>query len=282
MNTELLFAGLPASGKTTFIAALWHYVNSDADDKTLILESISGENQYLDDIATDWLKCSNVKRTRHSIKGTPTQMNLVSSSTRKQLTLNITDFAGEAFRQQFDFRAWSNEFSGLLDRTSGIVLFVNPDEPKNRPRFLRLQNELVRIFGGSIPTEVPKPQPWSFDFVPHQVRLVELLQFVAYYKPEKAPFKLSLIISAWDKVETGEVKITPENWLSKNLPLLHQYLISNKTTFLTSFFGVSAQGGDYKSEKTKLLSVSPAKRILIRGDTGLSNHIDVPLLWMTE
>lgn len=289
MRTQLLFAGLPKSGKTTFLAALWHFVDATTDDNSLSLESISGENSYLEQISAKWLRCEKIIRTVLTKESPAVQMKLLQKSTGKKITLDVTDFFGETFRDHFDFREWSEDFDEQVEKAQGIILFVNAKEEHNKPKFLQVENDVLRFFGQA-PSQPPeKPIPWNVNYVPHQVRLTELLQFLRHQKPNKRIWKVTVIISAWDTVQKrNENSQSPQEWLASNLPLLHQYLLCNENYYQTKYFGVSAQGGEYlhedgtMAEEEALLSMEPINRIMVRDDIVVSQNIALPLLWMTN
>ena len=58
-----LVIGLPSSGKTTFIAALWHTVTNDEVPGALKLEKLHGDSKHLNAIKSAWIKCCPVDRT---------------------------------------------------------------------------------------------------------------------------------------------------------------------------------------------------------------------------
>ena len=65
---------------------------------------------------------------------------------------------------------------------------------------------------------------WKLEEAPCQVKLVDILQFVNLRKNISKPFPISIVISAWDCVQ--DQGLEPDEWLSKHLPLLWQYLKS--------------------------------------------------------
>jgi stage III sporulation protein SpoIIIAA len=49
-----LIIGLPETGKTTFLAALWHVVTSEEVNESLRLERLHGDSKYLNEISAKW------------------------------------------------------------------------------------------------------------------------------------------------------------------------------------------------------------------------------------
>ncbi len=129
-------------------------------------------------------------------------------------------------------------------------------------------------------TSAPPPTPWNIERSPTQVQLVELLQFLKSQHHFRPPFRLAIAISAWDLVVAS--KMTPENWIQEQLPLLSQFLASNRSSFEVAFYGISAQGGNYEgSEVAELHNKNPGRRIEISGKGVKSKHdITEPLQWL--
>src|SRR5260370_11015765 len=63
MNPNFVIVGLPGSGKTTFLAALWHIIEADETDCRLKLDHYEGDLKYLNSIAQAWRTFKKVPRT---------------------------------------------------------------------------------------------------------------------------------------------------------------------------------------------------------------------------
>ena len=61
----LVFVGLPATGKSTYLAALWHVIDSDRDSLgcSLGLEELDDECVHVNSLSDTWRKCEAVVRT---------------------------------------------------------------------------------------------------------------------------------------------------------------------------------------------------------------------------
>src|SRR5260370_25751159 len=95
-----LIIGLPETGKTTFLAALWHVVNSREVRGALELLHLEGDRKHLNIIRKAWLEFREVGRT------IPTTEQIVSMRLGVQGEaeageLVFSDMSGEAFRQQW-------------------------------------------------------------------------------------------------------------------------------------------------------------------------------------
>src|SRR5271165_6669586 len=55
--------GLPGTGKTTFLAALWHLIDAGEVSTRLVLDKLIGDHSYLNSIVEAWRRCEEVPRT---------------------------------------------------------------------------------------------------------------------------------------------------------------------------------------------------------------------------
>lgn len=275
-NSRFILIGLPATGKTSFLAALWYLVQHAQVPRKLKLERFDGDNKYLNQISDAWLLCQPVPRTPTDSEKV-VSMILRNTESGNTITLTFPDLSGESFSLQWSERQITISYDNLLKTASGGVLFVNPrpHKPARIDAAAPLVEEMKQADGDGDSHVVA----WEPRLAPPQVQLVELLQFIAgreYFKP---PFRLALVISAWDILkETG---ISPAKWFVTQVPLLSQFLESNRNIFEYTIYGVSAQGGDY-TETEKLTRVDPSERIDVVSSDGTSSSHDLtePLIWL--
>lgn len=297
-HNRILFAGMPESGKTTFIAALWDYINSDKIDKKLVLKTLANsENQYLEKMRSEWLQCEPVSRTNLN-EGETVTMNIDRSDNGQNVILEIPDISGELFNSHFQTRDWDVDYYEIVRGMRGLLLFINPQDKKNRTVYLSDLNEVEKQLDSEVIAEeiseeektkkfVLKKEPilefapWSEEYTSNQVKLVELLQFLKDQKSSIGHLQVSVIISRWDIIEKA-MSVTPDDWLKEKMPLLHQYIVCNQDFFKSKTFGVSAQGGNYKKEKDKLLSLNPYDRPKVKLEKDFINDITEPIIWLTQ
>ena len=60
--------GLPGSGKTTFLAALWHQFESAEIETAFIAERLQPDREYLKSIREAWLACEEISHTSIGIE----------------------------------------------------------------------------------------------------------------------------------------------------------------------------------------------------------------------
>lgn len=276
MTSNILFSGLPESGKTTFIAAMWFYIFYGSEDSNFTYGDLEdAEMEYLNSLSQEWASCKQVMRTSQNIIE-QVSIPLLNKTDGQIIKLSIPDISGETFRSQFLTREWDDDFDKLLEDISGIIMFIDPRDEKNMPRLIFQENQHHRIFGDVLKND-NRETPWTEDLVPSQVKLVDFLQMVDYHKSGNQ--KISIIVSCWDLVKGG---LTPEEWCAINTPLLYQYIVSNDSIYKTKFFGVSSQGGNYDTRRAELLKIQPLQRIIVTDGQTNSNNILDPIIWITD
>lgn len=288
-NKKILLAGLPGTGKSTFIAALWYFVcNHDENRQSLRLDHLSkGEDQYLNQISSSWLECKQMPRTNlNNSSGQGVVMSLVRCDNNKKIELDIPDFNGETFNEHFDSREWEIEFDNIINSMDGMLLFVNPADTANTAKLIFKEQEYLRMLGEEISVNDASENelnPFLTKKIPNQVKLIDLLQFLLFNACLKSkPFKIALVVSAWDKIQKKDKGPSPEKWLEKNLPMLHQFIQCNQDQFEVEYFGISAQGGEYESQSLiDLLEIDPLERIIVKQNDKISKDIALPILWAT-
>lgn len=224
-----LLVGLPDTGKSTFLAALYHQVESGDVNGSLVLEELGSDIGYLNRIREDWLKCVKISRatSAKSEKGT---MLLRDPNTSLLSEVTIPDLLGEVFDHQFEERRWTHEFEDLVVSCDGLVVFIHPD--KVSPVRSIMDANVVLEKGQEEDVTSDSLVPWTAKGVATQIKMVDILQFILDGMPEDRVVPAAIVISAWDRVLSLFNKlqnVTPKDWLKKNLPLLNQFLVSRKS-----------------------------------------------------
>lgn len=237
-HTSISIIGLPESGKTTFLAALWELVTELRIEKELALDSIgANDHSYLRRIVSVWRKATEQARTK--LTGlSAVRMNLKDRD-GNVVEVTMPDAPGEDFRAMWE----SRELGRLLgDSLAGgnIILFVNGNKVK-APAWVT-ERAVQRRATGRQATQ-PLTREWHPSLAPTQVQLVDLLQLISHAPVGRSDRRLVVMISAWDKVE-GE-RLTPDAFLTAKMPLLAQYIKAGRDGWTSRVYGVSAQGGEY-------------------------------------
>lgn len=275
-----LFVGLPNSGKTTFLAALWHVAETGDIPLSLRVSQLHGERDHLNKIREQWLRCKPLERTTIPAERI-VSLKLRSPISGQETELFLPDLSGETFNLHWKTRQWSLEFDRLASESQGCLLFVHPRRVNEPVRINAAIDRMASVIGE---TEEERdlesiPLPWDPDSAPTQVKLVELVQFLRLRPFFGRPLRIAVIVSAWDLVDGSE---RPELWLKMRLPLLHQYLTANAGELSFRVYGVSAQGGELSEAGRLQLLNSPSERIIITGTDAGVHDITAPIRWLME
>src|SRR5471030_798979 len=126
MNSNFVIMGLPSSGKTTFLAALWHLVGANETECRLKLDGYRGDFSYLNFIAAAWRSFKPMTRTSQvgdtSVNVT---IQLRNDETGVSGAAFFPDLAGETFDRQVEERRCRHEFVDEFTAENGILFFIN-------------------------------------------------------------------------------------------------------------------------------------------------------------
>jgi len=126
MKADFVIMGLPASGKTTFLAALWHLVEAEETDCRLRLDRYEGNYVYLNQIAEAWRTFRKVPRTSQ-VGDVDVTIHLVDRITDARAAAFFPDLAGETFDAQVTARQCRPEFVEAVSGDDGILFFISAD-----------------------------------------------------------------------------------------------------------------------------------------------------------
>jgi hypothetical protein len=252
-----LMLGLKGSGKTTFLAALWHLLEAAETTTRLRLSRLQADREYLNDIRNSWLSFEEVGRTTLRVPQ-HVSVSLEDMTTRDGIELSVPDLSGETYSIQWSARRTSRAFADLARVCTGLFVFIHAGAVRRSrviaPDPTDLREGMVGSPTNSLTTD------WYAELAPTQVQLVDVIQFVDYLRANGCPLPVAVVISAWDLIHG----FRPEAWLARRMPLLSQFLISRADICPYEAYGVSAQGGDLVEDRKALLGVDvPAHRIRV-------------------
>ena len=268
--------GLPRSGKTTFLAALWHLIDAGEVSTKLVLDKLVGDHQHLNKIVEAWRRCEEVPHTSMAAE-VSVSIHVREQSTGRAAILGFPDLSGESFERQLTTRTCRPTYIENFEDAGGILLFLNADRAHDGLTILDLGPVLEGVPDAERLGQISE---WSQKLVPEQVQLVELLQFLLRPPFRRGKRRIAVIVSAWDVVP--EPRPSPADWLARELPLLNQFLVTNSGSFEFQVYGVSAQGGDVTSERRQeLLRRTPSERIECQGPSAGEHDLTSPIVWLT-
>ena len=276
MDRCQLVIGLPAAGKTTYLAALWHVLESGHVPGALRLSEVHGDQGYLNRIRDAWGSCQPIERTRRG-QETVVRMRLVDDAGAGSTELVVPDPSGESFSDQWELGRCTADYIELASNAGGVLLFINPNMVDEAPVITPGRGD-ARPVNGVLGRASGAERPWQPRYAGTQVQLVEMLQWL-----RRPPFTtrmcpVAVVISAWDVVERV---MPPNHWLAERLPFLQQYLWTNEKIFPSRVYGVSAQGGDLETQREELLAkVDPWERVKIVGPDSQPHDLSAPIRWI--
>jgi len=286
--TSLLVAGMPNSGKSTFIAALRHLLVANEVPIDLCLAELSESEGHLNRLENTWLDCEIIERTKPATEGW-VELRVQDKNTLALLTLRIPDLRGEAFEQPACIGQCETDLFAALSEANGILLFTNADREDDS----LLIDDLVDIFGsddlgdadGEVDPLAAEEAEKSFnpEEMPEEVKLVEFLQIANRRPLASRRRKIAIIVSAWDVVSANERNegVTAAQWIETRRPMLAQFIAANADLWESRVYGVSAQGGKLPRDKTALKKVRrPSERVQIIGHGAEEHDLSAPLRWM--
>lgn len=290
-DTTLHLIGLTETGKTNFLVALDIILDHPCDENGLVHSGSADDRSYLAPLREAWLRGGVFERTKRHTPPPPHQLLVKHQPTGKEISFNLPDLAGETIESFFVTRTMPQGLWDRLKKAEAILLFVHSNHNADHailddPAFIEPESKPP----GAVP--IPEADPdWKLEDAAMQVKLVDLLQFIAEGIPEKRQLRVAVILSAWDLVEkahqtspgiAAELPNHPGNFLSRRWPLLQQFLESNDDLFCYRVFGASARGGGNKQEDIERLTSidQPSDRVILVDDAHRSTDLTRPVRWL--
>ena len=289
MNANFVIMGLPASGKTTFLAALWHLIESEETGCRLSLCGYSGELTHLNRITEAWCTFKKVPRTSH-VGDTNVTINLRDNQTGVSGTAFFPDLAGEVFDLQVEERRCRSELIEEVASDDGILFFINADVQDDTLSVVDLNarlppqdSEEANTVSGSVDGDASAAsfqREWEPKLLPLQVKVVQILSDLMRppFRPRRR--RIAVLISAWDL--TRDMGFEPSQWLGAHMPLVDQFLKANVSTFESRTYGVSAQGVNLEDAPAvdAIAKRLPSNRVQVVGPEGESHDLTMPIVWL--
>jgi GTPase SAR1 family protein len=279
-DSKFLMLGLRGSGKTTFLAALWHFIESGEIDDRLSIPSLQPDRDYLNNARNSWLALKPVGRT--SMRSTNNvSLTLVDKKLNAKIDMSLPDLSGESFRLQWVTRKAPKTYVEFAQGCDGVFLFVHPNEVARTHVIKPLTVEQQPIEDEETGSAIPASANWTPAQSSTQVQLVDVLQLLMRMREKEAKMRVAVIVSAWDVIRA---KIPPAVWLERRLPLLSQLIRANPDRMASDVFGVSAQGGDLTADRASLLraSVPSSRCYAVQGSSLDKTSIAAPLQFLLD
>ncbi len=289
-KATIVMAGLPETGKTTFLGAFYHVLES-VGSEAITLHTLPNARRHLESVRERWLKAEAETRTS-ATSPIMNDLNLTIDDGRATIELRWPDLSGEYFEGIVQKRTVNRDVYSILEEATALLFFIHPGTVTKEPRI----SEVARITAiidkdqsDNKSQQKPKKEAandlteWDPFMIPSEVQSIELLQIMLSSSFKSKISKVAVIVSAWDILKP--TFRSPTEYLESAMPMLYQYLEANKDTLRINLYGVSALGGDPVDDKDQLLDeIDPINRIEVIDDKGVapSNGILSPILWLLE
>jgi len=282
-NQSVVLVGGPDAGKTNYLGRLW--IALDAEAGVIAKNGLPLHVEYLRTIASSLHSGEFSQRTAPGVFEStiiPVKWNKGECSGQ----LLVPDCAGEQWEKIHIEREWDSKWEKAVATMAGCILFFRGTSTHNvEPLNWSNHADVMKCLEQTADTNAGPPK------LPTQVVLVDWLQCLsAAYRGiqgSEQPLRVSVVLSAWDLAPKEARGADPDEYLSAQLPLLHDFLAGNPLLFRSKTFGVSITGGVLTEDDTpfmkKYLIEDPNKTgyvVLASGARVLkSNDLTLPLAW---
>ena len=237
--TKCMIAGLPGSGKSTYIGALWYCLMHPENIEGIKL--VADKMNLADDLTvlnrlSDAYKNMKLIDRNYSDQNESVQINLKVADSDTKIQVEVPDFLGENFRDLVELKE-SEIVSEWLKDTDTLVYFMNEITP---PEF--------EDDHGPEDDEKPMPAKKIPKFSIKTISAVAMNIMVLKCLLNKKSFKKVVIVLSWWDMNTdnGVVPNNPQKYLKDYSPALFNFIQHHIPNF--EIIGLSAQGLEYPKE----------------------------------
>lgn len=238
-TTRCMIAGLPGSGKSTYIGALWYCLRHSVNDRRPKL--IADNNNLPDDISVlnrlgDAYKAMKLINRTNSNENESVQINLIDVETEKSIQVEVPDFLGETFRDLVELKE-SELLNEWVDKADSLVYFISDVSVGEFEDDEGPEDDEAVAPAKDIP-------PFNITSISSAAMNIMVLKNLLAKKKFK---KIVIVLSLWDKMtDNGTKPKNPKEYLEENSPALYHFIVSNIQN--VSIIGLSAQGLEYPKD----------------------------------
>lgn len=235
-----LIAGLPESGKSTFLGALWFNLKREKINKYMHLKAdtnLPDDIAQLNSLSNAWRDAKDIDRTSGIGSIDRVKLNLVRADTQEKFSLDMPDFRGEVFKNILQTEE-SDLLQKWLSEADYLIYFIKDfkngefDDDDNHDDDESENNEDII-------------SPLTIDDISAAAQNIMVLKYLLAHGSFN---KVAIFLSCWDLyTNDGKLAVDPENYLKQNSPGLYNYIkyhIKN-----CKIYGISSQGSAYPSKE---------------------------------
>jgi hypothetical protein len=275
-SAKVVMLGMPETGKSTYMTALFIALEAQRVKTRMKLASYAGDRTYVNRLAE---QLRDLKSLDHTQFGTEGEMTLdLEDDSGRIFSLTIPDHSGETLDRALTRRAISDHVAEAIGECQGLVLFLHPDTINPGSTVADADKIIAALGATSTQPAREKPRDWSNNLARTDVQMVDALQEVS--ANATPALRVSIVISAWDIARLSAPN--PYRWLQQEMPLLTQYLANNADHLTSRVFGVSAQGGNYETDREELLAKEASSRTIVIGDCCEPHDLSAVIAWLLD
>lgn len=276
MSRSIVLLGGPDSGKTNYIGPLWRAL--DAGTGALHAAEQPEDINFVLDITDHLFAGGFAPRSEHSDARRNFEVVVAATKDGPRVRIVVPDISGELWRNAVIDSEIDPDWESELKRADGALLFVRVGSDQDvRPLDWVTSRRMLEKLGGE-----------EDQGLPTQVMLCELIRFLecslARREDGERP-RLSVVVTAWDLVDSGIFQQGPLAYLQREYPLVAGRL-NDLEALNVRIFGLSSVGGDLKHDpayRQAFLEAGPDGHGWVAvGDGGgwtKDSDITLPIAW---
>lgn len=253
MSRSIILLGGPDSGKTNYIGPLWRAL--DSGKGALHAVEQPHDIEFVMEVSEHIFQGSFAPRTEHSERRRDFEVVVAAEKDGLTSKLVVPDVSGELWRNAVMDNEISAEWMQELRLSDAALLFIRVGSDQDvRPLDWVTARDLLEKTGNDECQELPT-----------QVLLCELIHFLErslLQREDGEKPRLSVVISAWDRVDEETFSLGPYAYITREYPLVAGRL-NDQDALDVKVFGLSSVGGDLKNDanfRDDLLQTGPDGR----------------------
>ena len=236
---SVILLGGPDSGKTNYVGRLWPAL--DAKIGRLVAATQPHDIGFVLDTAEHLFQGHFAPRTEHAEDRRDFEVIVRPAAGGEETAIVIPDISGELWRNAVIDSEIAQDWMDELRRAAGALLFVRVGSDQDvRPLDWVTSRKLLAKLG----------QDEDRSKLPTQVMLCELIRYLELtmaVRPDGGKPRLSVVVSAWDRVDQATFERGPSAYLATEYPLFAERLDDCEGLDVQTF-GLSVVGGDLKDD----------------------------------
>jgi hypothetical protein len=238
VSRSIILLGGPDSGKTNYIGRLWRALDSGTG--ALHAAEQPEDINFVLEVTDHLFQGGFAPRSEHSDTRRDFEVVVAATKHGPRSRVVVPDISGELWRKAVIESEIDPDWMNELRQADAALLFVRVDSDQDvRPLDWVTSRKMLEKLGGE-----------EDQGLPTQVMLCELIRFLevslADRKDGGLP-RLSVVVTAWDRVDAGKFEQGPMAYLEREYPLVAGRL-ADLENINVQIFGLSVVGGDLKHD----------------------------------